>query len=164
MKIQLSESMRRHGVSLISAVVILGGVGAWGHYRFGSIRRAVAYLAGDRLFFDASSKPLGPVEPGQKGTVEFLLTNYSDDPVVILGAKASCSCSVPQNLPAAVAPGATQPLVISVSPNANSGSGAPGEIALIQFHTDHKRQSSLVVRITGEKTTGADTRTALPGG
>jgi hypothetical protein len=76
------------------ALVLLVGIG-----RFGSTSSALAYLRGDRLVPDAYSKSFGTVTKDERPSVDFLLKNWSERPIKVLGVNQSCTCLTTSNLP-----------------------------------------------------------------
>ena len=58
-------------------------------WRHGSVSAALAYLDGHRLYVARSPGVVGPVPPGTRGEVSFLLRNRWSQPVRIVGA-ATC--------------------------------------------------------------------------
>jgi hypothetical protein len=114
----MSEKITRSGVwvftVLSSTTLLLLLIVAVGHFAFGSTSNAVAYLAGDRIFADATSKEFGQLKPGQVKRVEFKLHNYSKSSITIYGSSSSCTCTVAENLPLTIPAGETRSLPIQV--------------------------------------------------
>jgi len=86
-------------------LAILGLISGYGHFHFGSLRAAVAYLGGERLLVDQRVRSIGEVTRGYPSAFRYSLMNLTGRPVKILGARMSCSCtavgSMPDTLPVA---------------------------------------------------------------
>jgi hypothetical protein len=66
------------------------------------------------LSFDKTSHDFGTINEGEKVTTTFAFTNTGDADLIIVDARGSCGCTVPQypkNTP--LAPGATGEIVVS---------------------------------------------------
>jgi hypothetical protein len=91
--------------SILSGVVLASVFGLATHM-FGSVPSAVAFLRGNRIIPDSYIRDFGTLRQGQRVSVTFSLTNYTKQPITLLGAKSSCSCLAASDLPVVVPPGA----------------------------------------------------------
>lgn len=66
---------------------------------FGSLDAAIGYLTGSRLVAKSTSQYAGRLAGGETCTAAFELTNYSVQPIHVLGAKATCRCMALDDLP-----------------------------------------------------------------
>lgn len=100
--------------SLLIAVVagiVLTGFASW---RFGSVGAAVARMRGEVLYVKSRTIELPTVRAGEKAPVTVTIRNVRSTPVRILGARMSCSCASPMNLPLTLAPYEEQNLKFEV--------------------------------------------------
>lgn len=82
---------------LIVALLSLGSM-----YRYGVLRNVLLLLAGEMVVVDSNYIVLGEVKDGEERHLEFVVRNLSFKGVEIIGAKASCSCTVAQDIPVVV--------------------------------------------------------------
>lgn len=118
---------RKKAMSWLTVTIILINVGfasllAVGIYQFGSVASALAYLRGDGLIPDAYAKDFGTVSNEVQHSVEFLLSNYSKQPIKLLGTNSSCTCLTTDDLPVIVPPNGNTTLRVTV--RAKSGPGS----------------------------------------
>lgn len=125
-------------------IAVLGLVG-WSWIYFGSIPRALAYASGDRLLADAKTKSFGTAESGVDQTVSFRLTNMSNHPITLIGAKTTCGCLVIEELPLTITPGRDHSFKVLVLTNLKSGDF----VQLIDLYTDQLTGASTSLKIVG---------------
>ena len=71
--------------------------------------------------FEKTSYDFGTVEDGTKVSQIFTFTNTSDEPLILLDAKGSCGCTVPQWPREPVMPGETASLTVEFNSKNKSG-------------------------------------------
>lgn len=130
------------------SLVVLGlvGLALLARVEFGSIPSALSYLRGARLIPLCYSVQAGPVARGEERTLEFKLRNWSDKPIVILGAKSSCTCVSLGDFPVQVPPGGTNNLGVRLRTNKRK----PGPISeRVRIYTDEEGSGGLALAVTG---------------
>jgi len=133
---------------LTSFLVVLGlaGLALRARAEFGSIPSALRYLQGARLIPLRYSVQAGTVARGEERILEFTLRNWSDKPIMILGAKSSCTCVSLGDFPTCVLPGGTDKLAVRLRTKKRK----PGPISeRVRIYTDEKRSDGLVLAVTG---------------
>jgi hypothetical protein len=133
---------------LTSLLVVLGlaALALRARAEFGSIPSAVSYLRGARLIPLRYSVQAGSVAQGEDRMLEFKLRNWSSKPVMILGAKSSCTCVSLGDFPIRVLPGGTNNLAVRL----RTKNKKPGPIyERVRVYTDEKRSDALVLAVTG---------------
>ncbi|MGO9922025.1 MAG: DUF1573 domain-containing protein [Isosphaeraceae bacterium] len=133
---------------LTSLLVVLGlaGLALLARAEFGSIPSALSYLRGARLIPLRYSVPAGTVVRGEERILEFKLKNWSDKPIVILGAKSSCTCVSLGDFPIRVPSGGTNNLGVRLRTKKRK----PGPISeRMRIYTDEKRSHGLTLAVTG---------------
>ena len=88
------SSLRTLVVTIALSLTMLGLGAGYGRHRFGSMSAALAYLRGDRLLVDESSRTIDDVQSGSEIVVRYGFTNWAAHPVKLLGMSSSCSCTV----------------------------------------------------------------------
>ena len=141
----LRKSLRFFATTVVIAVSILVVLGAWACVRLGSLRAGFAYLAGTRMILDHQERSFGEVAGGEERTVSFRLTNFSQRPVRVLGAKTECTCMVADELPLTI--GISETATLKVTVRKGSKTGELRET--IRFYTDHPGRSEIAVRLFG---------------
>jgi hypothetical protein len=139
------------GVLILAASAIL---------KFGSIEAALAFVAGDRLLISTQTQSVGDLLPGQRSTVEFRLTNLSNAPVIVVGARVSCVCVSVQELPLAVPRSETRRLAIVVRAPAKQGLISEN----IQLYTNAPGESMRTLKIVGRVVVPPTTVSSHSGG
>lgn len=91
-----------------------------------------------KMTFDNKVHDFGTIEQGTPVETKFSFTNTGDAPLVIVDAKSSCGCTVPEYTKEPIAPGAS------------------GEL-LVKFNGSGKNQVSKTVTITANTETGKET-------
>jgi hypothetical protein len=86
---------------------------SWAHWRYGSLANAAAYIDGRKVHADKLIRELGTVERDKLLKVEFNVINLQNEPLRIVGANASCSCILPPDMPIALEPFTTTPVVFT---------------------------------------------------
>ncbi|MDR1385237.1 MAG: DUF1573 domain-containing protein [Planctomycetaceae bacterium] len=84
-------------------VLVIGGIGCY--YVYGSLSAGWARLNGYILYVENDTLDFGTISADQTRTGVFRLRNLSQQPVIILGAEADCSCVQSADLPLTVSPG-----------------------------------------------------------
>lgn len=131
------------GLAAVALLAVMAGLRVY----CGSFPAAIAYLAGDRLLVDASSKTVGDVAIGERASVAFTLCNRSAAPVTILGVKTSCTCTATGDLPMTLPPSSSRTLAVTYSPRP---SAKPGQVLeTMQLFTDSRAQPTMPLAIVG---------------
>ena len=157
-RVGLERPRARWAITLTLVVVGLLGSAAWARLGFGSISAALAYLDGDHLVVDASSRSFGTTVAGGDPEVVFVLKNVSRRSVQIVGVSASCTCLIPSPVPLTIAAAAAAPFPVSVRTRQRSG---PLREHLTLF-MDDPTQPTLRLSISGLVDVGSAERGADP--
>jgi len=130
------------------SVVVLTAFAGFAHWRFGSLRGGLSYLAGERLIVDHHTKSFGELATGDERTVVFTVINLAGREVQILGAKVDCSCVKVDvdGLPRLVAHGAEARIGVLV--RSAKKTGKVSEVVVI--YTDNPDVPRLTLRVLGE--------------
>ena len=118
---QAGRSISTMTCTILLVNLALGILSLFGWIRFGSIASGVAYLRGDRLIPDTYFKSFGSVVKGSSPVVEFKLNNLTRHPITVFGAKFSCACTVPADLPMVLPPGEVTPLRVQIHTSSKFG-------------------------------------------
>jgi Protein of unknown function (DUF1573) len=111
---------------------------------FGSVASSLAYLRGEGLIPDAYARSFGTVSKRTRPSVEFSLTNYTEQPIKVLGSNSSCTCLVTSDLPMVIPPSGRA--ILKVSARAKSRLGPYSE--RVSILTDSS-ESKLVLNVQG---------------
>jgi len=133
-------------MTLLFTGVALGALCFWCVAQFGTLSGALAFLNGDRLIPDAYSKSFGTRDVGSSPSVVFNLTNKSEKPIRIIGARSSCTCLALEGLPATVKAGATLPFMVRVLPASKQGRVT----GTVLVYSDYEEQPSVPLRLSGQ--------------
>ena len=131
------------GLSAVALCVVLIGLRLY----CGSFGAGLAYLSGDRLLVDASSRSTGEVLIGEQAMLKFHLSNRSSTPITIFGAKSSCTCTATQDLPLTLPPSSVRTLRVTYRPRPSTKFGTFAET--LRLYTDYPSQSTLPLAIVG---------------
>jgi hypothetical protein len=100
-------AMRRVArVGAIAAVLLAIALAVPAAY-FGSLAGAVAHLRGDEVTVTPSLVDLGSQSAGTVAGTEILVTNHTKRPLRVSGGTSDCQCVATDDLPLALAPGAS---------------------------------------------------------
>ncbi len=140
---------RRRAMSWLATTIILINVGfafvlVLGIQRCGSAASALAYLRGDSLVPDAYSKSFGTVSKDERPSVEFLLRNWSKQPIKVIGVTRSCTCLATSDLPIVIPPHGEAILRVSSRMKSSLGPYSEG----LRVFTDTE-QSNFVLGVQG---------------
>ena len=129
--------------SLVVALIIVIAA----HFGFKPIRKVEAYIRGESLMADATSKSFGVVGPGKPGSVAFALKNIGNKAVSVIGVNSSCTCTaVANDLPLMVEPGKTKDLIFTVRWAKTAGDSVED----IFVYTNSPSQSKIYLQISGQ--------------
>jgi hypothetical protein len=110
------------GVTGATTALLLAALGGgWVVATYGSLRAAVAAMSGQKLFIEPDLLDLGTTRAGDTRTVVVRATNYSAQPVRIIGGNSDCSCVATRDLPVTVGAGETRELTIQIAPPHSAG-------------------------------------------
>ena len=142
-------SQRERAMSWMATTLVLLNLGLAalllaGVHGFGSVASAVAYLRGNRLIPDEFAKNIGSATEAGHPSVTFCLTNWTQQPIKVLGAQTSCTCLMASDLPAVVPPQGQ--FTLRLSARAKSGLGPYS--TQVRLFTDHGA-SDLVLNVGG---------------
>ena len=119
-------SARKRPMSWLATTIILVSIGfaslcVAGIRQFGSVSAALAYLRGDGLIPDVYTRSFGIVDKNERPTIEFSLTNYTEQPIKVVGSNSSCTCLVTSDLPMVVPPHARSTLRVAARSRSRPG-------------------------------------------
>ncbi len=135
---------------IVVNVVLLSSLGLARLY-YGSFKNAVMNLRGEPLGVDSRSKSFANGHPGDTVIVPFYLTNHGAKSVEILGFRATCSCTVAEDVPFTIPPGSNKELRARIILSEHDVR-APVEVKMVLF-TDIPNQHELALSIHGTVTT-----------
>ena len=131
-KYLLADLASSVALTLLTLAILAGGLALAATFRYGSIGNAIAALRGEVLIVHPETHRFGPVEPGQKVTLEYTLTNLRPVPVRLVGSHSSCSCTVPDRLPQTLGPWETRAVRVRFDTPEQIPAAAEGT----QFHQE----------------------------
>ncbi|MCI0461710.1 MAG: DUF1573 domain-containing protein [Gemmataceae bacterium] len=118
------------------------------HVAFGSLPAAIAYLRGERISISPRLVDVGAGARGEEREVAVTVSNWTDQPIRLIGGTADCSCTVLDDLPVTIAPQESRSVSIRVSL-----SGAPGIFTRkAGFLIDDESVQRIHFRLTGQIT------------
>ena len=142
------ESIRStaiRGTALVggsASVLVILAVG--GTLAFGSLPNALAKIRGESLgapqYLDFGTTP-----PGHLLEQAITITNYTNDPVRLIGGTSDCSCITTSTMPITISPGESQSVTIKLKVVVTTGSGQLTRTA--EIWTDCDRQRTLRLRL-----------------
>lgn len=136
----------------VAVVLAITSLAVWSWVRLGSVPAGLDYLAGERLVLDATEQSFGELAADGKRIVAFRLTNLTGRDLTILGARSSCTCIAPENLPMVIP--ASKAKSFDVLVKSESKVGALSERIIV--YTDYQPKSRLVLKVVG-RIVGGDT-------
>lgn len=92
------DAVRAFAVTLCLTLTLLALGAGYGKYRFGSVSAALAYLRGERLLVAKPTKSVSAIA-GDRIALQYLLTNWTDHPISLIGAASSCTCTALESMP-----------------------------------------------------------------
>lgn len=97
---------------------------AAGVLTFGSLDAAIARLRGESLGVSPKALNFGRGEPGDILTAELTISNFSTQPVRLIGGTSDCSCLATMDMPLTIAPGGSAAIRVELKVPA----ATPGEL------------------------------------
>lgn len=117
---------------------------------FSAIRMAYAYMRGETILVDSSTKSFGSAREGDRVSVSFGLTNGAGKPVRVVGCRAYCNCIVPDDLPFTINPHERRNLTLSVRiPERGRSSGTRQFSQPVTLYTTNAAQIEIPLLIEG---------------
>jgi hypothetical protein len=132
-----------HTASMTGAALLILSV--WGTLRFGSFQNALAYVSGERLLVDSATKSFGSVESGIDQRIYFLVSNWSDRSISILGAGSQCAVTLTENLPLIIPPKSSRRVNVRLRTETKVGKVSES----VRLYTDSAYRPELVIRVVG---------------
>ena len=84
----------------------------------GDSTSTVAQTGTPVIAFDTETHDFGNLKKGDKGEYEFTISNTGDADLIIIEAKASCGCTVPEKPEQPIKPGESAKMKVAFSANA----------------------------------------------
>ena len=103
------------------AGLLTGGVIAWAYASYGSIGVAVAAARGEPIAVSPDRLDLGLVQAGDRVERTLRVVNLSDEPVQLALVLSNCNCTQVGGLPAALEPGTSLDLPVTVTVGRKAG-------------------------------------------
>ena len=151
-----TDKLRWLTAPVLLATIGLATAAAVVSHRYGSLASALGALEGRPLLLDTYLIDAGKLIQGEDKDVEFRISNRSKGVVRILGARASCVCMQPDELPFDVLPGSMIPFRLRLKVRAMKiGSFSYG----IDLYTDCRSEQVVSLRIRGEVVESVASRT-----
>jgi hypothetical protein len=105
----------RRLIPLMMTVSIICVFATYGIIRFGSIAAALSWAGGKRILVDAPVKSFGEVALGATASLNYTLRNETSHRITIQGAQSSCSCTVVDDVPCVIEPGASRTIGLKIA-------------------------------------------------
>lgn len=110
------------------------------------------------MAFEESVFDFGTIEQGTPQEHIFKFTNTGNAPLVIVDAKSSCGCTVPEYTKAPVAPGATGELLVKFN---GSGKNQVSKTVTVTANTESGKETLQIKAFVNAKEGAAGTGTPL---
>jgi hypothetical protein len=81
---------------------------------FGSVPAAIASLRGERISIYPRLADVGAAEVGAERRVSLDVTNWTEQPIRLIGGTRDCSCTVLADLPITIPPKETRSLTVGI--------------------------------------------------
>src|SRR5579875_2090125 len=117
----------------------------WAWATFGTSSSALAYLSGRRLLVDAPSRSVGTLVEGQTRRIQFVIMNYTDHPIELVGAGSSCTCTMAEDLPLTIPVSGRRPITVAVKAGTKQGKFSES----VAVFTDDRNHPSMYLKIKG---------------
>lgn len=137
-------------VTATLTLLMIGIIYGIGVLNFGSTSSMLSYVSGDRIIVDAANKNIGSQKPNEVLAFSYGITNMTKHPIAIIGAKASCSCAVVENLPLTIAEGERRAIQVEVTTPSEAGAFGSGII----LYTDDESESEIRLILRGNVSQG----------
>ncbi|MBI2804583.1 MAG: DUF1573 domain-containing protein [Planctomycetes bacterium] len=143
------------------AVLLSGAISglAWGS--FGSVGAALAHFRGERLSIHPRLVDAGAAPSGDGREVRIALTNWTEQPINLIGGTSDCACTVLGDLPVTIPAGETATVAVNLH-----FSGRPGLFTRqAAFLIDDQGFKAISFTITGrilERTENSDEAGGAP--
>lgn len=128
------------GIVLIS-VLLLG----LAFLTFGSVAAASAFFRGERISVQPRLLDVGEGTPGEQRTVIVELTNWTGNPIQLIGGTADCKCTVLNDLPLTIPAKETRAVSVDISFSGKTGIFSSKAVFLV----DDGGLRPVSVRLTG---------------
>jgi hypothetical protein len=129
------------------ACLLLGMLAVGSILAFGSVSAGLAKLRGDSLdvkrYLD-----FGESESGETRETRTAITNYSDQPIRLIGGTSDCSCITTNDMPLTIEPGATNSIQIKFKVPANSTTCRLTRTAEIWTDCGQQRTIKIILGVT----------------
>ena len=102
----MQETFYRTGTLLAGTAALLGFAAVGGTAAYGSVGAALAHLRGESLV-SPDYLDFGTTRPGDRIARSASITNYSGEPIRLIGGTSDCSCVTTTDLPLTIPPGGT---------------------------------------------------------
>ncbi len=99
---------------LIGVAGIAGLLIGLAHLGFGSVPAAVAYFRGERVSVEPRLVDVGEGTAGESREVAVIVSNWTDQPIRLIGGTADCSCTVLDDLPVTIPPKESRSISVQV--------------------------------------------------
>ncbi len=133
----------RFGGMMVGAAAVLVAVGVAGSWVYGSPGAALARLRGDELTVEPGHLDFGALPAGQAAEAALTVSNWSSQPVRLIGGTSDCTCTTLSDLPVTITPG--DRTAVTVRLTAPSGTGHLTR--MVTLRTDHPDQPTVLIRI-----------------
>jgi hypothetical protein len=128
----------------LGAAVVLGGLAGLAYGVYGSIPMALAKLRGDQMGAP-SYLDLGEGDLGDKLEANANITNYTNQPIRLIGGTSDCSCITTTDMPLTIPPGGTVPVAIKLKVPESATAGQLTRTA--EIWTDCNQHRTLRLRL-----------------
>ncbi len=142
----LGRESRTAGKWALGLIVVLATLTAVGVAYYGSPAAALAHLRGDTLTVDRTHLDFGHGKAGDVLTQPVLVTNWTGEPLRIVGGTSDCSCVTTNDLPITLSAGEAKALTINYKVPRTDQAGMTSRTAVL--FTDSPKQPTLTLTLS----------------
>jgi len=126
--------LRRITVMLVISTLVIAPLLMFAQLKFGSIKHAVAWLQGTRVWVSPQIVDVGYLDPGDH-QIQVNVVNFQDQPVSLVGGTGQCKCLSFANLPQQIGPGESRHIDMIASVG-GAAPKAPKNLYTFMLYTD----------------------------
>jgi hypothetical protein len=119
--------------------------------RFGSARKALAFVGGQRLYIESPSKIAREIPPGRTIVYKYKIFNLSEQVINIIASQSSCSCTMVGNIPQKLEPRQESTIEVQIEVPSWYGRSFQGNVDIL---TDDARRKTYRLSYSGSTLAG----------